>query len=72
MIIPWQQLEENTLNNLITEFVSRYGTDNGDNSELSTRIHQVMEQLRQGSAIIVWDELTETANIVPRSDISIA
>ena len=72
MIIPWQQLEEATLNNLIIEFVSRYGTDNGDDTELITRISQVMEQLRCGHAVIVWDDLTETANIVPADNIGIA
>ena len=72
MIIPWQQLEEATLDNLIIEFVSRYGTDNGDDTELSTRIAQVIEQLRSGRAVIVWDDLTETANIVPADTICIA
>ncbi|MCL6271645.1 YheU family protein [Sansalvadorimonas sp. 2012CJ34-2] len=72
MIVPWQQLEEATLHNLITEFVSRDGTDNGDNTPVTTRINQVLEQLRNGSAVVVWDEMTETANIVPADNIGIA
>ena len=72
MIIPWQQLEEATLHSLISEFVSRHGTDNGDETELPTRINQVLNQLRNGDAVVVWDELTETANIIPSGNIGIA
>ncbi len=72
MIIPWHQLEEATLYNLLTEFVTRDGTDNGDDTTLPVRIAQVLEQLRRGDAVVVWDELTETANIVPTSSIGLA
>ncbi len=30
MIVPWQELEPDTLDNLIQEFVSRDGTDYGE------------------------------------------
>ena len=72
MIIPWQQLEEATLHNLIIEFVSRNGTDNGDDTPTETKVNQVLEQLRSGMAVVVWDELTETANIIPSASIGIA
>ncbi len=72
MIVPWQQLEEATLYNLIIEFVTRDGTDNGDDTDLQTRIQQVLEHLRRGEAVVVWDELTESANIVPAGNIGIA
>ncbi len=72
MIIPWQQLEEATLHNLLTEFVTRDGTDNGDDTTLPVRIAQVLEQLRRGDAVVVWDELTETANIIATSSIGLA
>ena len=71
MIVPWQQLEEATLQNLIIEFVSRNGTDNGDETGIETRILQVLRQLKDGAAVIVWDELTETANILPSDQIGI-
>ena len=72
MIVPWQQLEEATLHNLIIEFVSRNGTDNGDDTPAETRVGQVLEQLRNGLAVVVWDDMTETANIVPAGSIGIA
>ena len=71
MIIPWQQLEESTLQNLIVEFVTRDGTDNGDDTELTVRISQILEQLRRKEALIVWDELNESANIVSAGQIGI-
>ena len=72
MIIPWQQLEQDTLQNLIVEFVTRNGTDNGDDTELAVRISQVLEQLRRNEALVVWDEYSESANIVPTGQIGIA
>ena len=71
MIIPWQQLEEATLQNLIVEFVTRDGTDNSDDTELTVRISQILEQLRRKEALIVWDELNESANIVSAGQIGI-
>ena len=71
MIILWQQLEEATLQNLIVEFVTRDGTDNGDDTELTVRISQILEQLRRKEALIVWDELNESANIVSAGQIGI-
>ncbi len=71
MIIPWQQLEEATLQNLIIEFVSRDGTDNGDDTPVAMKVSRVVQQLKDGTAVVVWDEITETANIVPAGNIGI-
>ncbi len=65
MIIPWKDLEADTLENLIIEFVSRHGTDNGDESTLESRIGQVMQLLKSGQVVIVWDAALESANILP-------
>lgn len=64
MIIPWQQLEAETLDNLIREFVLREGTDYGEMEiPLSTKIDQVKAQLASGDAVIVFSELHETVDI---------
>ena len=68
MIIPWKELEPETLENLISEFVSRHGTDNGDESTLESRISQVMQLLRCGQVMIVWDPALESTNIVPADE----
>lgn len=66
MIIPWQQLAAQTLNNLIEAFVLREGTDYGENEvPLSRKISQVKQQLQQGEAVLVWSEVHETVNIMP-------
>ncbi|MCJ2378804.1 YheU family protein [Vibrio sp. ZSDZ34] len=64
MIIPWQQIAEETLENLIKEFVLREGTDYGESElSLSEKVDQVRHQLRSGDAVIVFSELHETVDI---------
>jgi len=66
MKIPWKELDTEILDALITQFVLQEGTEYGEQDvPLERKIQQVREQLKQGSAIIVWSELHETANIVP-------
>ena len=66
MIIPWQSLEFDTLQRLIEQFVLIEGTDYGEQeSSLADKVATVLEQLRQGSAVIVYSELHESVNIVP-------
>ncbi|TMP30948.1 hypothetical protein CWB99_05325 [Pseudoalteromonas rubra] len=68
MIIPYQQLDPTTLNNLIEHYVLREGTDYGD-SEVSTerKVEQVHTQLKSGEALLVYSELHESVNIVSKA-----
>lgn len=67
MIIPWQSLDPETLENLIEAFVLREGTDYGEHERsLSDKVSQVKRQLERGDAVLVWSELHETVNIMPR------
>ena len=61
--IPYQELSADALEALIEEFVSRDGTDL---AEAGTKIAQVRSQLRSGAVIIVYDEASESANIVAK------
>ncbi|KAB0290788.1 YheU family protein [Vibrio fortis] len=64
MIIPWQDIAPETLENLIKEFVLREGTDYGDvEISLQSKIDQVKQQLQSGEASIVFSELHETVDI---------
>ena len=66
MIIPLEQLPIETLNAIIENFVLREGTEYGsEDVSLSDKITQVHQQLKQGSARLVYSELHETVNIVP-------
>jgi len=66
MIIPWQELDESTLVNIIESFVLREGTDYGDiEKSLAEKVQDVREQLIQGKVVIVWSELHETVDLKP-------
>ncbi|GAA5114001.1 YheU family protein [Orbus sasakiae] len=66
MIIPWQELDESTLINIIESFVLREGTDYGDiEKSLAEKVQDVREQLIQGKVVIVWSELHETVDLKP-------
>lgn len=66
MIIPFTELGEDTLNNLIEQFVLQEGTEYGDHDiSLDEKVIQVKQQLKSGEAVIVYSELHESVNIVP-------
>lgn len=72
MQIPWQQLDGDTLDAIIEAFVLREGTDYGiDEKSLAEKVEDVRAQLRSGDAILVWSELHETVNIMPRADFDV-
>ena len=66
MIIPYQELEKETLHNLVAEFVSRDGTDNGYEQDLDNRIDWVIHLLKKGEAAIIFDTELESAQIVSK------
>lgn len=67
MIIPWEQIDPETLHNLIESFVLREGTDYGEReTSLAQKVDDVKRQLTCGEAVVVWSELHETINIMPR------
>ncbi|USD32323.1 MULTISPECIES: YheU family protein [Vibrio] len=64
MIVPWQQIDPDTLDNLIREFVLREGTDYGElEISLQDKIDQIKNQLEAGEAVVVFSELHETVDI---------
>ncbi|MBN4835512.1 YheU family protein [Enterobacter hormaechei] len=68
MIIPWQDLSPETLDNLIESFVLREGTDYGEHERsLEQKVIDVKRQLKSGDVVLVWSELHETVNIMPRN-----
>ena len=68
MIIPWQDLAPETLDNLIESFVLREGTDYGEQERsLEQKVNDVKRQLKSGDVVLVWSELHETGNIMPRN-----
>lgn len=69
MIIPWQQLEPQTLDNLLESFVLREGTDYGQQEmSFAEKTEQLRQQLQSGEAVLVWSELHESLNIMRRDE----
>ncbi|MEN5017176.1 YheU family protein [Erwinia sp. Eh17-17] len=67
MIIPWKDLDNETLDNLIESFVLREGTDYGEQERsLQQKVDDVRRQLSSGEVVLVWSELHESVNIMPR------
>jgi uncharacterized protein len=71
LIIPHEQLSTEALQGVVEDFVTRDGTDYGEAEiSLETKVQQIMNQLHTGKAVIVFDQKTETCNIVPSGDIN--
>lgn len=67
MIIPYTDISDDTLNNLIEYFVLREGTDYGEQEvELSQKVAMVKRQLKTGDVLIVFSELHESINLISK------
>ena len=68
-IIPVNKLNSEALQGVIEEYISRDGTDYGD-IEVSavTKFRQVKQKLENGSAVLIFDDETETTNIFLHDD----
>ena len=64
MIIPWQELEEETLYNVLDSFILREGTDYGFRElSLDEKRERLLAQLIADKVVIVWSELHESLDI---------
>lgn len=67
MIIPYTDIAADTLHNLIEYYVLREGTDYGEQEvSLTAKVTAVMRQLERGEVVIVYSELHETVNLMPK------
>ncbi len=63
--IPFEQINPETLLNMLREFVTREWADLGDaDYTLDDKVAQVVSQLKAHTARVVYDVTTETWNIV--------
>jgi uncharacterized protein YheU (UPF0270 family) len=68
-IIPVNKLSAKALKGVIEEFISRNGTDYGAiESSLETNFKQVKYKLKNGEAVLVFEDETETTNIFLNDD----
>jgi len=67
MLIPYQSLDSETLNNLIESFILREGTDYGeDEVPLASKAQTVLEQIKTGNVLILFSELTESVTLIDK------
>ena len=72
MIIPIEDLSKDALYNLIEGFVLREGTEYGEiDRDLEEKVQQVYSQLKAGEALLVYSELHETVNIIPKDQLGL-
>ncbi|MBS7437617.1 YheU family protein [Pseudomonas syringae] len=69
MLIPYDQLEPDTLTRLIEDFVTREGTDNGDETPLQTRVLRVRHALTKGQAVIFFDLESQQCQLMLEHDV---
>ncbi|HNZ31939.1 MAG TPA: YheU family protein [Smithellaceae bacterium] len=68
-IIPVNKLSSYALKGVIEEFISRKGTDYGAiEASLETSFMHVKSKLKDGSAVLIFDDETETTNIFLADD----
>jgi uncharacterized protein YheU (UPF0270 family) len=63
--IPWDRIDPDTLRNMISEFVTREWAELSDSGyTLDKKIGQVLRQLQDKKARVVFDLSSQTCNIV--------
>ena len=68
-IVPVNKLSAQALKGVIEEFITRSATDYGAvEASLETKVKQVKNKLKDGSAVLVYDDETETTNIFSADD----
>lgn len=71
MIVPANMLSDDALRGMIEEFVTRDGTDYGEQEvSLEERVEEVRGQILTGKALIMFDSKTETTTIIPAEDLA--
>ena len=69
MLISPDNLPVETLRNIVEEFVTRDGTDYGAyECSLEAKVDRALKHIHQGDVLIVFDESSETVNLVHKHD----
>ena len=67
--IPVSRISPDALQGVIEEFISRDSTDHGEiEASPETSFRQVKDKLETGSAVLIFDDETETTNIFLAND----
>lgn len=70
MKVPVEAVPEASLINMLEEFVTRDGTDYGEQEvPVSSRVAQVRRLLARGEMVIWYDDVTETLSLFSRDQL---
>ncbi|QLF92503.1 YheU family protein [Pseudomonas sp. ABC1] len=69
MLIPYEMLEPDTLTRLLEDFVTRDGTDNGDDTPFHIRTERARAALVKGQAVIVFDSESQQCQLALRQEV---
>lgn len=69
MIIPPSQLNPDVLNNILEEFITREGTDYGQQElNLQEKVERLHPQVMKGEVLIVFDERLQNIQLLSKED----
>lgn len=69
MIIPHHRLSADVLQAIMEEYISREGTDYGaDELSLQQKVERLLPQVKSGEVLIVFDEISESVQLVSKHD----
>ena len=68
MLIPYEQLQAETLTRLIEDFVTRDGTDNGDDTRWNTGTAGT-PGMAKGQAFILFDPESQQCQLLAKHDV---
>ncbi|WP_188150355.1 YheU family protein [Teredinibacter waterburyi] len=67
MIVPPEQLNADVLRSIIESFITREGTDYGEQEwSLEEKVEQLLPQVLNGEVAIVYDEASESITLMER------
>lgn len=70
MIIPYHELSAEALQSLIEDFVTRDGTDYGqDEISLQDKAAQLLALLKSGDLLITYNDETQNCGLVTRDEL---
>lgn len=68
MLIPYQDISTDALDNLIDEFVLREGTEYGESDfSLAEKSMSVLRQIKAREVLILYSELNENVTLITKS-----
>lgn len=71
VVVPHDRISPDTLRKMVEEFVTRDWSETSDaGCTLDEKIEQVIQQLKNDKAKVVFDLTTETCNIIPLDKIN--